>query len=67
MGDFINELVGMGFPQNRAEKAIFFTKRRGVQQALDWYVKCINGRKINDMSSFISDSSANVAILCSGG
>jgi hypothetical protein len=39
MGDFINELVGMGFPQNRAEKAIFFTKRRGVQQALDWLLE----------------------------
>ena len=37
MEGFVNELVSMGFPQNRAEKAVFFTKKKGVQPALDWY------------------------------
>lgn len=37
MDAIVNEIVGMGFAQNRAEKAAFFTKKAGVQQALDWY------------------------------
>jgi uncharacterized UBP type Zn finger protein len=31
-------LLSMGFPQNRAEKAIFLTKNKGVQEAIDWFV-----------------------------
>ena len=39
MGDVVGELVGMGFLQNRAEKAVFMTKRKGLQPALDWYAQ----------------------------
>jgi uncharacterized UBP type Zn finger protein len=36
-------LLSMGFLQNRAEKAIFLTKNKGVQEAIDWYVILLKG------------------------
>lgn len=38
MSDFLKELLDMGFPENRARKALFLTNNKGLAEAIDWYI-----------------------------
>lgn len=37
MSELLQELLEMGFPENRAQKALFLTNNKGLSEAIDWY------------------------------
>uniref|UniRef100_A0A0F7Z398 UBX domain-containing protein 1 n=1 Tax=Crotalus adamanteus TaxID=8729 RepID=A0A0F7Z398_CROAD len=44
----LESLIEMGFPQNRAEKALALTGNQGIEQAMDWLVEHENDPSLDD-------------------
>ncbi|KAL7978153.1 hypothetical protein Chor_005140 [Crotalus horridus] len=41
----LESLIEMGFPQNRAEKALALTGNQGIEQAMDWMMELISQKQ----------------------